>query len=84
MPASPKDEQGRRALFSADEPGVPAFGSVSIDCSACHQVSVLALWQALRLAVPSLYLPLIRGRYPAWLHCPACHDWTWSRVRIRI
>ncbi len=76
--------QGRRALFSVNEPAVPAFGSVSIECSTCHEVSVLALRQALRLAVPSLYLPVIRGRYPAWLHCPACGDWTWTRVRIRV
>jgi hypothetical protein len=83
--ASPAaDGQGRRALFSVDEPGAPAFGSVSIECSRCREVSVLALRQALRLALPSLYLPVLRGRYPAWLHCPACGGWTWTRVRVRI
>lgn len=76
--------QGKRALFSVDAPSVPAFGSVSIECSSCHEVSVLALRQALRLAVPSLWLPVVRGRYPAWLHCPACGGWTWTRVRLRL
>jgi hypothetical protein len=82
--APPADGQGRKALFSSDEPGVPAFGAVSIECSSCREVSVLALRQALRLAVPSLYLPVLRGRYPAFLHCPACGGWTWTRVRVRI
>ena len=84
LPPQPAGGQGRRALFSVDEHSVPAFGSVSIECSSCHEVSVLALRQALRLAIPSLYLPLVRGRYPAWLHCPACGDWTWTRVRVRL
>jgi hypothetical protein len=86
-PAAPKpraDGAGKRALFSVSEPEIPAFGSVSIDCSSCHQVSVLALRQAIRLAIPSIYLPVLRGRYPAWLHCPACSSWTWTRVKIRI
>jgi hypothetical protein len=55
-----------------------------IECSGCHETSVLALRQAMRLAIPSLYLPVLKGRYPAWLHCPACGDWTWTRVRIRL
>jgi hypothetical protein len=84
LPPSPTDGEGRRALFSVDEPGVAAFGSVSIECSSCREVSVLAFRQAVRVAVPSVYLPVIRGRYPAWLHCPACSDWTWTRVRVRL
>lgn len=80
----PQDGQGRRALFSVDEPGEPAFGSVLIDCSSCHEVSVLAMRRALRLALPSLYLPFLRGRYPALLHCPACGHWAWTRVRVRL
>ena len=78
------DSTGRRALFSVSEPGIPAFGSVSIECSSCHEVSVLAFRQALRLAVPSLYLPVLRRRYPAWLHCPACGDWAWTKVKVRV
>ncbi len=83
-PPPPAGSLARRPLFSVDEPGEAAFGSISIECSSCHEVSVLALRQALRLVVPSLYLPVIRGRYPAWLHCPACGDWTWTRVRMRL
>jgi hypothetical protein len=81
---APPGSQGRRPLFSVDEPGEAAFGSISIECSSCHETSVLALRQAMRLALPSLYLPVIKGRYPAWLHCPACGDWTWTRVRMRL
>ncbi len=84
-PAPPAtDGTGKRALFSVNEPAVPAFGSVSIDCSRCHQVSVLGMRQAVRLAVPSLYLPIVRGKYSSWLHCPACSSWAWTRVRIRV
>lgn len=78
------DGAGKRALFSANEPEVTAFGAVSIECSSCHEVSVLGMRQALRLAVPSVYLPVLRGRYPAWLRCPACAGWAWTRVRIRV
>jgi hypothetical protein len=78
------DQQGRRALFSVDEPAPPAFGAVSIECGTCHQVTVLGLRQALKLAVPSLYLPVIKGRHPVRLHCPACGRWTWTRVRVRL
>ena len=83
-PPVPAGSQARRPLFSVDEPSAPAFGAVSIECSSCREVSVLALRQALRLAIPSLYLPVVRGRYPAWLHCPACGDWAWTRVRLRL
>jgi hypothetical protein len=78
------DQQGRRALFSVDEPAPPAFGAISIECGDCHQLSVLGVRQALRLAVPSVYLPVVKGRHPVWLHCPACHRWTWTRVRVRL
>ena len=80
----PVDRHGRRALFSVDEPDRPAFGAVSIECSSCHEISVLAMRRALRVAFPSVYLPIIRGRYPALLHCPACSEWTWTRVRVRL
>jgi hypothetical protein len=83
-PSPVAGSQGRRALFSVDEPGEAAFGSISIECSQCHENSVLAFRQALRLAIPSLHLPIVRGRYPSWLHCPACGAWTWTRVRIRL
>jgi hypothetical protein len=78
------DSAGKRALFSVSEAQAPAFGAVSIECSSCHGISVLAMRQAVRLAIPSVYLPVLRGRYPAWLHCPACESWAWTRVRIRV
>jgi hypothetical protein len=78
------DQQGRRALFSVDEPAPPAFGAISIECSSCRQVSVLGARQALRLAVPSLYLPVVKGRHPVRLRCPACGRFTWTRVRLRL
>jgi hypothetical protein len=83
-PTPSPGSQGRRPLFSVDEQSEPAFGSILIECSSCRETSVLALRQAMRLAVPSLYLPVIKRRYPAWLHCPACGDWAWARVRIRL
>ncbi len=83
-PPPPPGSHGRRPLFSVDEPSEPAFGSILIECSSCHETSVLAIRQAMRLAVPSLYLPVLKRRYPAWLHCPACGAWTWTRVRIRL
>jgi hypothetical protein len=83
-PSPTPGSQGRRPLFSVDEPSEPAFGSVLIECSSCRETSVLALRQALRLAVPSLYLPVLKGRFSTWLHCPACGNWTWTRVRMRL
>lgn len=84
LPSPTPGSQGRRPLFSVDEPSQPAFGSVLIECSSCEETSVLALRQALRLAVPSLYLPVLKGRFPTWLHCPACGGWTWNRVTMRL
>jgi hypothetical protein len=84
LPQPTPGSQGRRPLFSVDEPSEPAFGSVLIECSSCRETSVLALRQALRLSVPSLYLPVLKGRFPTWLHCPACGGWTWTRVRMRL
>jgi hypothetical protein len=78
------DTEGRRALFSVADPAPPAFGSVSVECSRCHQLSVLGLRQVLRLALPSVYLPVVRGRYPLWLRCPACRERAWTRVRLRV
>ena len=46
--------------------------------------AIEGLRQALRLALPSVYLPVIRGRYPIWLRCPACRERTWTRVRLRV
>ncbi len=77
------DPQGTRALFSAG-PDQPAPGSVVVACGSCRQTSVLSLTQALRLALPSLYLPVLRGRHPWWARCPSCGRRCWLSVRIQL
>ncbi len=86
-PASPRggkvDTQGRRALFSTDAP-TPAFGSVALTCSSCHQTAVLTYRQTARALLPSVYLPLPRRSYPSLLRCPSCSRLTWQRLRVRF
>lgn len=77
------DAEGKRALFST-EPPVPALGSVTVECSGCGATSVLSLRQAVRAALPSLHLPLVRGRYSSWMRCPACGRRRWVRARVRL
>jgi hypothetical protein len=76
------DAEGKRALFST-EPSVPAFGALSVECSRCRRTAVLSLLQALRAALPSLSLPILRGEHPTFLRCPSCHTWSWVRIRLR-
>ncbi len=79
----PSDPQGRRSLYSVvDQP--PCLGAVTVDCSSCRRISVVTPLRLLRLAVPSLYLPLIRRRYPSWMRCPGCQARTWVRLTIRF
>lgn len=77
------DTEGRRALFSTEAPS-PAFGSVSVSCSACHQTSVLTFRQAARMLLPSLHLPVVRRSYPSLMRCPSCSRLTWQRLRVRF
>ncbi len=90
------DAEGKRALFSPAE-GVPAGGSVSIECSRCGATTVLSPGQALRTLLPSLHLGvafarrdgetqlgLTRRRYPSLLRCPACSRPSWSRLTLRV
>ncbi len=77
------DTQGRRALFSTDAP-TPAFGSVAVTCSSCHQTSVLTFRQTARALLPSLHLLLPRRSYPSLLRCPSCSRLTWQRLRVRF
>ncbi len=90
------DAEGKRALFSPAE-GVPAGGSVSIDCSRCGATTVLSPGQALRAVLPSLHLgvafarrdgetmvSLTRRRYPSFLRCPACAKAAWTRLTLRL
>jgi hypothetical protein len=77
------DPQGRRALYSvAAQP--PALGAVTVDCSACGEGSVVTPRGLVRLAVPSVHLPLVRRGHPSWMRCPACGRRTWVRVGLRL
>jgi len=77
------DAEGRRALFSAQAPR-PAFGSVAVTCSSCHQTSVLTYRQIARALVPSLHVPIVRRSYPSLMRCPACARLSWQRLRVRF
>lgn len=76
------DPQGRRALYSTlDQP--PPAGAVTVECSACGQTTPCTPQALLRLAIPSVHLPLLR-RFPSWMRCPACGRRTWVRVGLRL
>ena len=77
------DTDGKRALFSAAEQK-PSFGSVSLTCSACGERSVVSAREALRLAVPSVHLPVLRATPWSWMRCPACRRRTWMDVAIQL
>jgi hypothetical protein len=80
--AAPVDVQGKSALFSG-APVTPSFGSVVITCSLCQNATVVSYPQALRLALPSLHLPIVRRGYPSWMRCPVCQHHRWVRLRFR-
>lgn len=75
------DMQGKSALFSADAVS-PSLGSVVITCSACHVATVTSYVRALRCAVPSLHLLVLRRDYPSWMRCPACDERHWVKIRF--
>ncbi len=90
------DAEGKRTLFSPAE-GVPAGGSVSIECSRCAATTVLSPGQAVRALLPSVHLGLAfarrdgeatvgvsRRRYPSYLRCPACGKRVWARLTLRV
>lgn len=77
------DQEGKRALFSAaDQPA--STGAVTIDCSACGARSVVSVRQAVRLAVPSLHVPVLRRGHASWMRCPACRRRSWVRLEIQL
>ncbi|HVA59374.1 MAG TPA: hypothetical protein VNG13_02415 [Mycobacteriales bacterium] len=80
---APHDAAGKRALFSAGDV-LPAAGAVSIDCSACGERTALSPARALRAALPSVHLPVLRRDYPSWMRCPACTRRTWVRVGLHL
>jgi uncharacterized protein with PIN domain len=76
------DTEGKRALFSTAAPR-PATGSVVVECSLCGVATVLSARQAVRAALPSLHLPLVKREFSSWMRCPACSRRTWVRLRFR-
>jgi hypothetical protein len=78
---APVDVQGKSALFSAAAV-TPALGSVAITCSGCHTATVVSYGRAVRLALPSVHLPVVRREYPSWMRCPACDERQWVRIRF--
>ena len=82
-PVTTAEADGRRALFST-EPPIPAVGSVVVDCSTCGETSVIGMRQALRAALPSLHLPLLKKGHSSWMRCPACGLHTWVKLALRI
>lgn len=81
-----RDQEGKRALFSAADlaEATPAFGSLTVDCSACRERTVVSAQQALRLALPSLHFPLLRRAPWSWMRCPACRQRTWVEVHVQL
>ncbi|HVU74393.1 MAG TPA: hypothetical protein VHE83_15615 [Mycobacteriales bacterium] len=77
------DAEGRRALFSTEEP-VPAAGSVSVTCSRCHATSVLGPVHAIKAAIPSIHLPIVKRSNPSFMRCPACKRFTWVKLAVRL
>lgn len=77
------DQEGKRALFSAaDQPA--ATGGVTIECSSCGARSVVSARQAVRLALVSVHLPLLRREHASWMRCPACGRRTWVHLEIQL
>jgi hypothetical protein len=81
--SGPPDPEGKRALFSVVEQP-PPFGAFTMTCGSCGQSSVLGARQALRLALPSVHLPLLRRGHPSWMRCPVCERRTWVRMAVRF
>jgi hypothetical protein len=77
------DAEGRRALFSTEEP-VPAAGSVSVTCSRCDATSVLGPLRAIRTVIPSVHLPVVKRGNPSYLRCPACRRFSWVTLHVTL
>lgn len=76
------DPMGKRALFSAGEPGRGAFGTLVMECSSCKRESPMSLVGLARAAFPlSVTLP---RKYHTLLKCPGCNRRTWVRAHWRV
>jgi hypothetical protein len=85
VPRDTADAEGKRALYSPSTPE-PAPGGIRLSCSVCGERSVLTVGRALRAAVPSLHLPILRrfgAHHTSWMRCPACGRRTWVRLELR-
>lgn len=80
-PSPMVDSQGKSALFSRAT-ATPSLGTVAVTCSQCHGSTTVSYLHALRLAIPSLHLLVIRRDYPSWMRCPSCGRRTWVHVRF--
>jgi uncharacterized protein with PIN domain len=78
---APVDVQGKSSLFSKAVVS-PSLGSVAITCSECHNATVVSYGRAVKLAVPSVHLPVVRRAYPSWMRCPACGERHWVKIRF--
>lgn len=79
--AGAPDAQGKQALFSRSERSSGA-GRVSVRCSRCRAATSVGPIRAVRLLVPSLYVPL--RAYPSLLRCPACQRISWCRLSLHL
>jgi hypothetical protein len=80
-----RDPLGRMALFSEVEPDTaPTPRGLLVECSSCLSVTAVSLVGLARAALPiSVHLPLLKGRYPSLMRCPACGRRTWVRLTYR-
>jgi len=79
----PPDADGRRALFStAEQP--PTIGTVTVACSGCEVRTVVSVLRAIRLAVPSVHLPMLRPAPWSYMRCPACGRLEWVSLSVRL
>jgi hypothetical protein len=92
------DAQGKRVLFSnAAEPAPPGLGTVLVECSRCHEGTVLGVLPAVRASIPGVHLGLrvghgehvkvlavLKPEYPNYARCPACRRRGWLRVTLQL
>jgi uncharacterized protein with PIN domain len=79
LSVAPVDVQGKSALFSKVDVS-PSLGSLAITCSGCQTATVVSYGRAVKLAVPSMHLPMVRRAFPSWMRCPACAERHWVRL----
>ena len=87
---------GKRALYSRERtPAIPgrdvetdrlvergSFGSFTVRCQRCRQVSHVRLLEMLIFQFPiGIWLP--RGRFDRRMTCPSCRKRSWCSVTLR-